>query len=110
MEEAALLVDLYAADRKFSEYYNVLNPFFASHVCVLAQVSTYSSSLSEVLQELFTRALALKKKIPCLPCPFSPCSVETYLRVGLVCVSKGTGADLRDSIEAYQGVQIATST
>jgi hypothetical protein len=76
VEEAALLVDLYAADRKFSEYYNVLNPFFASHVCVLAQVSTYSSSLSEVLQELFTRALALKKKFPCLPCPFSPCSVE----------------------------------
>jgi hypothetical protein len=28
----------------------------------------------------------------------------------LVCVWKGTGADLRDSIEAYQGVQIATST
>jgi hypothetical protein len=76
VEEAALLVDLYAADRKFSEYYNVLNPFFASHVCVLAQVSTYSSSLSEVLQELFTRALALKKKFLVFHVLFHPVQLK----------------------------------
>ncbi len=54
--------------------------------------------------------LALNKLFPCLPCFFFPYSIETYPIVGLVGAWKDTRIDLKDSIEAYQGVQIATST
>jgi hypothetical protein len=36
VEEVALLVDLYVANRKFYEYYNVLCLSFTSCICVMA--------------------------------------------------------------------------
>ncbi len=39
---------------------------------------------------------------------FFPYLAETYFIMGLVGAWKGIGIDLRHSIEAYQGVQIAT--